>query len=38
MSNSWPENYRDLYGSINDGRFDEKKIQDFSLDIKREEM
>ena len=32
------EIYKDLYGSINDGSFDVKNIQDFSLDIKREEM
>lgn len=36
MHNSWPQNYGELYGAINDDSFDTEKINDFSADTKRE--
>ncbi len=36
MTKAWPENYKNLYGVIDDDSFLVEKIQDFSNDIERE--
>ena len=38
MSNAWPENFEDLYGTIDDDSFTVEKIKDFSNDVQRESL
>lgn len=38
MSNAWPENYKNLYGVIDDDSFVVERIKDFSNDIERETL
>jgi hypothetical protein len=38
LENSWPENYFSLFGSIKDDSFCAESINDFSEDVKREEL
>ncbi len=38
LDNSWPENYFSLFGSIKDDSFCAESINDFSEDVKREEL
>lgn len=38
LEKSWPENYRSLYGSIDDNSFCAETIKDFSSDAEREEL
>ncbi|ADK79795.1 hypothetical protein [Sediminispirochaeta smaragdinae] len=38
MFNAWPENYENLYGSIDDDSFTLVKIEDFSNDAERDLM
>ncbi len=34
MSNAWPENYKNMYGIIDDDSFEVERIKDFTNDIK----
>ncbi len=38
LEKNWPENYRSLYGSIDDNSFCVETIKDFSSDAEREEL
>ena len=38
LENSWPENYRSLFGSVEDDSFSLESIKDFSDDLKKEEL
>ncbi len=38
LEKNWPENYRNLYGSIDDNSFCAENIRDFSRDAEREEL
>jgi len=38
MFNAWPENYENLYGSIDADSFTIVKIEDFSNDAERERL
>ncbi len=38
LENSWPENYFSLFGSIKDDSYCAESINDFSEDVKREEL
>ena len=38
LEKNWPENYRSLYGSIDDNSFCAEAIKDFSSDAEREEL
>ncbi len=38
LEKNWPENYRSLYGSIDDNSFCAETIKDFSNGAEREEL
>ena len=38
MFNAWPDNYKNLYGSIDDDTFGVEREKDSSNDIKRESL
>ena len=38
LEKNWPENYKSLYGSIDDNSFCAETIKDFSGDTEREEL
>ncbi|MBS3897972.1 MAG: hypothetical protein KGZ54_03890 [Dethiobacter sp.] len=38
LANNWPENYRSLFGSVNDDSFVYEKCKSFSNDSEREEL
>ncbi len=38
LEKNWPENYKSLYGSIDDNSFCAEAIKDFSHDTDREEL
>ncbi len=38
LEKCWPENYRSLFGSIDDNSFCAETIKDFSDDAEREEL
>jgi hypothetical protein len=38
MSHAWPDNYKNLYGVINDDSFGVERMKDFSNDIERESL
>ncbi len=38
MNNSWPENFKNLYGAIDDDSFTVERTKDFSNDVERETL
>lgn len=38
LANSWPDNYKSLFGAINDDTFTEVKSNNFSGDSERESL